>query len=147
MKKKLRLKCGHFNLKAGCLHCVSIFKEWNQKLDESAMEGESFSLEEKSLNVSLLEKDLPADIPGITATYYAKLSQKYDLEKFTSEIDRLIMWRRSSGDKICEIVQLLIKKRKRLHRETVRHIIRRYEAKWGLRKWTCKQMNLKPRTK
>lgn len=139
-------KCGHYNIIETCSDCTKLLNKWEKKLQSSAKEEESFSLKDRPQNMVLLDKDVPLDVQ-LVCEYYDKLSKAVSNNSFESEIEQIIIEQKSKGQKICEIVNYLAKRRKRIHRETVRHVIRRFEHKWGIRKWTYKQMDLKPLTK
>lgn len=68
-------------------------------------------------------------------SYYAMLGQAIESEHgaFRNEIDRYILIRYSEGARIKEIVDELIARNQKRDRKTVRVIIKRYEALWGIR--------------
>ncbi len=113
---------------------------WYQKLEESGfkdiekLHNGQFILIENSTRVyrncaDLFEIEMREE-------YYRQISQAvYDEDTvFHNEMDRFILTRRSEGAQIKEIEGELsnspLKDRKR---KTIRHIIQRYEAAWGLR--------------
>lgn len=62
---------------------------------------------------------------------------------FRNDIDRHILIRHSEGAMIKVIVEELEDMGSPRHRHSVRFIIRRYQIKWGLRKYSDKQLNKK----
>ena len=73
--------------------------------------------------------------------YYAFVSQKVQETVFQSDVDRLILVRHAEGRKIRHICEELVDMGKGRCRETIRFKIRIYQMKWGIRKWTPRQMN------
>lgn len=63
--------------------------------------------------------------------------------QFEDDDHEFIMRKRSEGFPILKIVRLLAEQGVEIHRHTVSFIIRRYEHKWKIRKWTKKQRHLK----
>ena len=68
--------------------------------------------------------------------YFTLLTKHAGDEKFEDKIDELVMNLRANGYKIREICENLKQIGQKCHRQTVRFIIRGYEHKWGIRKWT-----------
>ena len=136
-----RLKCKHTILNDSCIACAELFTEWEARLldsDFKDIEQET----EKLVTVSIWCSDQSLDIKQ-TQYYFGRMFECVNKEEFENEVHKIIMERRAEGAKIVEILRDLKKKGKTIHRETVRHIIRRYETKWGIRHWSLKQMNLK----
>ena len=85
-------------------------------------------------------------------TYYRLLRQHVSKAKFESEIEATIMDFHAEGatiKEICQSLQSLSPRRPprfraptRRNRNTVRYIIRRWEAEWGLRDWDQKALGL-----
>jgi hypothetical protein len=80
-------------------------------------------------------------------TYYTLLAQHLEREtNFADEFDRLIMEKTALGLSINEISielrALLPKGRQRgkHNRNTIRHVRRRYEHKWGIKSWKPEEM-------
>ena len=66
--------------------------------------------------------------------YYELLGIYFWAQTFLDPVEQLIMERRFNGVMIKAISAELKAKGERCHRETVRHIIQKYERKWGMRK-------------
>ena len=75
--------------------------------------------------------------------YYRVLGRFVDQHEFDDDIEKLIMVRAAEGSKIRETVETLIKIGQYRCRGTIRFVIRRYELKWRIRKWTAQQIRLK----
>ncbi len=73
--------------------------------------------------------------------YYAFVSQKVQETVFQSDVDRLILVRHAEGRRIKHICEELVDMGKGRCRETIRFKIRIYQMKWGIRKFTPKQLN------
>lgn len=73
--------------------------------------------------------------------YYMILSEYAKEAIFEREVDQVIMMMRSSGSRIKEIRDELKKIGKSRCLLSIRIIIRRYEVKWGIKKYTPRQMN------
>lgn len=112
-------------------------KIWNEKLREAGFEDA-----EALINGQLvLRQRATNSYRGISDVqrenkilYYELLAQNTYLEAFCDRVDRLVMERRSQGIKIKVISEELRQLGERCHRETIRHIIRKYEVKWKIRK-------------
>lgn len=74
--------------------------------------------------------------------YYRLLSIKVHESEFRSEIDQLIVQRKSEGKMIKDICAELTELGHTRCRNTVVFTIRRYEMCWGLAKYTPKELNL-----
>ncbi len=66
--------------------------------------------------------------------YYELLGHGYSGEEFSDPVEKIVMERKSNGISIKQISIELKTLNQRSHRETIRHIIQKYEVKWGLRK-------------
>lgn len=75
--------------------------------------------------------------------YYRQLSAYVHVERFRSEIDRIIMMMFADGVKIKNIIEELSNRGISRCRNTIRFTVRKYEMKWGLREYTLKQLNKK----
>lgn len=73
--------------------------------------------------------------------YYSLIMFYTENEKFTAEVDHVVMLRHAAGFRIQDICRELSFRGYPRHRQTVRFIIRHYENKWGVRKWTPIQLN------
>lgn len=77
--------------------------------------------------------------------YFKLLAQYAADEDFRSEVDEYIMVCYAGGTKIKDILQGLANSGEIRCRETIRFTVRRYEAKWGLKVWSRKELNIKSR--
>ena len=96
------------------------------------------------------ERRLPEDTREITEHYYQIIASKIHEAEFRNDIDRLVLTSYCEGKKIqtiCEELRTLCKppcfRLPRRSRHTIRFIVRRYEALWGLREWTPQQLGRK----
>jgi hypothetical protein len=122
-------------------------EEWDQKLEDSGFEDQ-----EKKVNGERALK-IPTSCLGRTGgvfrhnrsevkrnskiEYFALISEWVQRETdYEDESDRLIMERTAEGKRIREISEELQKLGMRKHnRITIRFIRRRYEDRWGIKKW------------
>jgi hypothetical protein len=72
--------------------------------------------------------------------YYLLLGEKINENKFDCYEDKLIITRIAEGYQIKDISAELKKLKKKCHRQTIRFIIRKYELRWGLKKWNQEQL-------
>jgi hypothetical protein len=80
-------------------------------------------------------------------SYFSLLSSCAQREKdYSTVIDAIVMQQAALGISAQDIVAYLKVCGYSRERRTVGFIIRRYEHKWGIRKWTEKQMKIKPPT-
>lgn len=119
-------------------------KTWYQRLEEAGfrdieciVEGK-YVLKANSFHIHKGEDPLILENKRI---YFILISQRFEGESFGSEVDRLILFMYSNGKRIKEICEALARKGESRCRRTVRVIIRRYEMKWGLRKYSRKELN------
>jgi hypothetical protein len=75
--------------------------------------------------------------------YFRFLTHQIQDERFSNEIDRLIMTLFADGMKIKPIIEALHQRGVSRCRGTIRFTIRKYEMRWGLREYTLKQLNKK----
>ncbi len=82
--------------------------------------------------------------------YYQIMTQKLGEAIFRNDIERMVLTSYCEGKKvqtICEELRTLCKppcfRHPRKSRHTIRFIVRRYEAAWGLREWTPRQLGRK----
>lgn len=80
-------------------------------------------------------------------SYYDQIQYHLHRQVFDNSIDQTVMTMIGEGHKINQVVEALGRRGHRIHRQTCRFIIRRYEVIWGMRVWTHKQMNLKTPTR
>lgn len=143
-------------------------KEWEKKLKDSGfndaekeINGERVLIENTTANSKfgiLANYKLAAEVVRENkAEYFRVLYQKFSEEKsFEDSEDRLIMERTAEGRTIKEISDELKEKlsnnrvRSKFNRNTIRYVRRRYENKWGIKKWDQADMMSrqvkKPRT-
>lgn len=131
MKRKPR--CGHRILNHECIECAEVYHLWNSRLQDVGFED--IELESGPNHVQLLDKDQVSDEQRATIEYYDRLVAAFNSEQFEDDTHKFIMGRVCEGDKKCAIVRALHERGQRIHRETVRYVIRRYEHKWGIRTW------------
>lgn len=74
--------------------------------------------------------------------YFQSISYHTAITVFPKILDGLVMHRYADGKTIKIIVEELARENVRVHRQTIRFIIRRYEHEWGIRYWTLKERNL-----
>ena len=127
-------------------------KEWEAKLKASEFEDAERTVNgERVLKQHAENVYRQADLltRENKATYFTMIAQRTAREKFTNPVDKIVMTMLAEGKKIKEIVYFLQEHQHRrrshgpIHRRTVSYIIRRYEQKWGIKKWSTKQLNLK----
>lgn len=75
--------------------------------------------------------------------YYILLGRLVNTTIFSSEIEKKVMASYADGISIKEITEDLTSQQVAIHRRTVGYIIRRWQAKWGIKNWNLKQLNLK----
>jgi hypothetical protein len=74
--------------------------------------------------------------------YYQAITEYVNTQSFDCEIDEIVMFMRADGIKIKDISTELKKRGlERSHRETIRYIIRKYEVRWGVKKYKPSQMS------
>lgn len=120
--------------------------EWNKILKESGFVDAEIelnggvTLKQRATNAyrqaSQLERDTRLD-------YYLHLGYWTHNTKFPNKLEAFIMTRHAEGATIKEIVEEIKTKHRSLNRKTIRFIIRRWQTKWGIRRWNCRQMNLR----
>lgn len=106
--------------------------------DHERLEGDDMVLKTSSVQPMSKVDILTSEAKS---AYYSLLSECVADEDFDSDIDRIIMAMHSEGTKIKVIVAYLKEMGTGRTRETVRFTIRRYEHKWKIRSYSCKQMN------
>ena len=127
-----------------------ILKTWNQKLEKSGFSDAEIelkgdrSLKQKATNAYRQAPNLERES---RLEYYCFVGHLAQNAVFPNELEKIIMLKHSEGATIKEIVNELKKAGASRDRRTIRFIIRRYQAKWGIRHWTPKQMDLKKTTK
>lgn len=119
---------------------------WNKQLEQTGFKDAEIelkgdrALKQRSTNAyrqaTQLERDTRLD-------YYMLLGQWVNQTQFPNDLERYVMSRCAEGATIQEIISGIQRDGLFIHRQTVRHIIRRWQMKWGIKYWTPKQMNLK----
>ncbi len=66
--------------------------------------------------------------------YYELLGSYFHKEAFQDGVEKLVMERKANGITIRLISEELKRIGERCHRETIRHIIQKYEKKWGIKR-------------
>lgn len=111
--------------------------EWDEILrrsgfkDAEKRQGANDQLRQRASNAY---RGAPETIRENKAHYYELLGEFFYQEVFDDDVERLVMERRSEGVKIKDISRELRELGERSHRETIRHIIYKFEAKWGIKK-------------
>lgn len=95
-------------------------------------------------HLQIIDKDSLSEAQKIKIQYFERMYSCFCNENFKNEIHRFILELAVDGAKICEIHRALQANGINRHRKTVRHIIRKFEHKWGIREWSRKEMDLKP---
>ncbi len=124
-----------------------ISKEWEKRLEQSGL-GDiekdigSFPFGERALkqNSSNAYRQMEATRRQSKEEYYQQLSSCLHDAVFDNEVDRIVMILKAEGAKITEICSALFTLGKSRYRRTVRLIIRKYEDRWGIRKWAPNQL-------
>lgn len=124
----------------------ALSKVWDYKLEQTGFKDVEIeikgdrALKQKATNcyrqASQLERESRLE-------YYCFLGYLVHNTQFENEIDKLVMFKHSEGATIKEIVEVIKATGNRRDRRTIRFIIRRWQAKWGIKSWTLQQMNLK----
>lgn len=80
------------------------------------------------------------DLREIKLEYYLRLGHALQEQGCDHDIDTLIMQRTSEGFSVKEICEELKTIKSSRNRNTIRWIRRKYENRWGIRKWKPEQM-------
>lgn len=81
-------------------------------------------------------KDMGKPLLSGKEEYYRQITNHLHYTDWDHKADKLIMKLHSDGMMIKDIVQAIKVKRWPMNRNTVALVIRKYEALWGIRKWT-----------
>lgn len=121
-------------------------KTWNQKLEEVGfidseidLKGDR-SLRQRATNAYRQASELERES---RLGYYRLLGYLANNEQFQNALEELVMQRHADGASIKEIVNEVKQSGLSRDRKTIRHIIRRWQMKWGVKTWSLRQMNLK----
>lgn len=124
-------------------------KEWEEKLQESGFEDAETEISgERKLKTYTAGSwcKITTHVQGEAKLKYFMLIAQFVMEErdFDDENDKFIMEKTSDGWSITEISRELRKFPGRLrgkhNRNTIRHVRRRYETRWGIREWATEQM-------
>lgn len=130
-------------------HFKCLQKEWYAKLRddgfadaERSVDGEPM-LSQFAVNCY---RDQPRAIREERAAYFTSLCRLIETAPFDSEADRLILTRHAEGAKYSTISRELEARGLKSHRQTIRFTVRRYEHRWGLRRWRNDQLRSRQMT-
>jgi hypothetical protein len=134
---------------------LALKKAWYQKLTnegfqdhEETIGGQEY-LRSYSSGVFNRSKKLAVDEK---VDYYDLILAAFWASEFDDEVDKFVMRRHSEGAIIKEIsteLKILLlnkeltRRRCKGHRQTTRLIIRKYENRWGIRRWSPDQLKRK----
>jgi hypothetical protein len=117
---------------------------WNKKLEKSGFkdaEAESKFKDERTLRQRAARKcfsradDFERET---TLEYYCFLGHLAHNTIFPNELEKIIMIRHSEGATYKEIAQEIGR-----HRHSVEFIIKRWQTKWGVKRWSLQAQGLK----
>lgn len=123
-----------------------LLKSWNKKLEEAGFEdaeieiGGNRALKQRATNCYRQASESERDA---RLEYYRFMGRLVHETTFPTELERLALLRHSEGATLKEIVDELNKSGIKRCGKTIRHIIRRWQMKWGVRTWGLRQMKLK----
>lgn len=126
-------------------HFRQLESEWQKKLEESGFKDiECLKNGQRLLRQSASNVYRHCDERTRLAReqYFQSLSNFVNNHLFFKDLDRIVMTKYADGVTISQIVIDLRSQQIKIHRQTIRFIIRRYEHLWGLRYWTAKERNL-----
>jgi hypothetical protein len=116
-------------------------REWHDRLREAQFKDAEklvngrLVLRRSANGLSDAYRDAPSSIERANKLrYYEILGIGFNSTEFDDEVESLVLERRSEGTKIKHICEELRQLGERCHRQTVRHIIRKYELKWGIKR-------------
>lgn len=118
--------------------------EWYQRLKDDGFDDAEESVgEEMRLKQNAEHAFAWVDEVEFVATeaYFNFVSQMVQVTPFRNDVDRIILESHAAGKKIKHICAELASIGKKRHRASIRYRIRVYEMKWGIRKYTRKQLN------
>jgi hypothetical protein len=76
----------------------------------------------------------------VAQEYYVLITHRVSSEKFDCPEDEIVMRRISNGIRIKVISEELKSLGYKNERKTIRYIIRKYEQRWGIKKWKPEQL-------
>jgi len=121
-------------------------QKWYEKLKKSGFDdaervvGDELKLKQRATNAYV---QAPRVVRQAKLDYYRALCEYVHREKFKNEADELIMLRRSEGITIKQISKELKKLGFKHHRQTIRYVIRKYEHRWNIKKWSLDKLTSK----
>lgn len=127
-------------------HFKKLQQAWYQRLERDGFQdaeeivGDELVLRQRAAHPYRNDDDLMREVKE---DYYRILSQKVQGVVFRSEVDRLILTRYCEGKKIKLICEELRAKGTPRFRHAIRFTVRKYEALWGLRHYTPRQLGKK----
>lgn len=119
-------------------------KTWYKHLEDSGFKDAEMMVDSRlTLKESACKpyRKAPEVIRETREAYYNILAQKIQEAEFIHEIDKLILTWHADGMKAVSICIELQAIGVSLNRNTIRYRIRRYEAAWGIREYTPRQLN------
>lgn len=121
-------------------------KSWDLKLHEAGFKDievplkEDRALKQRAINcyrqATAIERESRLE-------YFCFLGYLANNTVFPNDLEKYVMLRHADGASILDIVNEINLNGIVRDRRTIGYIIRRWQAKWGIRSWTLKQMNLK----
>lgn len=121
-------------------HFKALQRAWYQRLEEDGFEDVERLIDgEPTLRVTDFTRWSEDD--GGKEAYYHFVSSKIKETTFTSDVDRIILERHAEGRKIRHIREELESMGQRRCRNTICFKIRVYQAQWGIKTYTPKQLN------
>lgn len=111
----------------------SLQNEWYKKLDNDAekiINGEHVLKQRASNSYRSISRIAREN----KQRYYELLGSYFHKEDFIDGVEKLVMERKSNGVSIKLISDELRLIGERCHRETIRHIIQKYEKKWDIKR-------------
>jgi hypothetical protein len=130
-------------------HFKALQKDWYKRLKESGFQdhekfvnGEHELKELRPYKSDKCERDDDSSNlkRSMKECYYILLGQCVASYNFKSEVHRVILTLHAEGMRAYLIVRELKSLGTPRHRENVRYVIRKYEMKWGLRKYNKRQL-------
>lgn len=125
-------------------HFKALQKTWYQRLEDSGFQDQEHLVQgEMRLKEETAPKVLEAMRKRLKEEYFIALTKYVNEAQFRNDVERVVMHWFIAGMRIGEIVEWLRIRGTPRTRFSIRYIIRRFEHKCGLRKYTRKQLNLK----
>ena len=120
---------------------LKVQRAWYKKLEK-----EGFKDAEININGDLRLRQISSHVYKNSSAierenklkYFELLAVLVNEKTFDNDLDKQVMTLKSLGSKTNEIAQRL-----KRHKQTIRYVIRKYENRWGLKKWTPEELDLK----